>query len=920
MDWGRLTDILRARARALFRRRAADGEARDELAFHLAMQTRANIRSGMAPADAERAARRDLGNSTRISEDLHDLTTLPFVETLWHDLRFGVRLLRKNPSFAVVSVLTLALGTGANAAIFELMNALQFRSLPVSSPNELVSLRIDQHGKGRVGMGLPGGLFTVPLFREIAARQQAFSSLVAWTIDRWNLSTGGDVVWAQGQYVSGSYFTGLGVPAAVGRVFTSDDDRDGCSAPAAVLSHSFWRSRYGGDPAVVGRTMSLDGHALTIAGVSADGFSGLNVGRVFDVALPMCAEPLLRGRLTLSTRRDAWWLDVMGRLNPGWTIERAHTHVAAISPAVFGATIPASYKPEWARNYAAFTLTAAPAATGSISVLRLRFSAQLWALFGVTAFVLVLTCANLANLMLARSTARSHEIAVRLAIGASRRRIIRQLLAESAIIAVVGTLVGALLARWMSLWLVAFLSSATNPIFLDLSPDWKAFAFIATVAAATCLAFGLSPALTSTRRDLAASMQAGGGRASDGHEANVLRRGLVVAQIALSIALVIGALLFARTLRNLGSVNLGYEPHVTSVAVDLRRTGVAPAARAKAFGDIRTELQQTPGVQQAGEAMIIPLSGGDWNGAILRDGVVQKGDAHFNEVGGGYFRTMQIPLVAGRTFDGRDRIGTPKVVVVSQTFVRRFFPDSDPIGRTFQLDVPPPQPTYTIVGVVGDTKIRQIRDERTGAAVSFTGDYATTFLPIAYLSVSQDDSPPPELRFVLRSDAPAASMSRVLTQKITSTVPGATVSYENVMTFVDDALMSERLMAWLSAFFGVLAVLIAVVGLYGVMSYLVSRRRFEIGVRMVLGAQTAAVMRLVLGDSVKLLLAGVVCGLAVAMLIARYAAALLFGLKPIDPVSFAVGTLVLALGSLVACYVPARRATRIDPATTLREV
>ena len=920
MDWTRLSNILRARARTLFRRRAADADAHDELAFHLAMQTHANIRSGMEPADAERAARRDLGSPTRISEDLHDLKTLPFVETLWQDVRFGVRLLRRNPTFALVAVLTLALGTGANAAIFELMNALELRSIPVTAPNELVALRIDQHGKGRVGMGLQGGLFTAPLYREIAARQQAFSSLVAWSIDRWNLSTEGEVVWARGQYVSANYFSGLGIRPTHGRLFADNDDRDGCGG-AAVLSHSFWRSRYGGDPAVIGRTISLDGHAFPIAGISAEGFSGLNVGRSFDVALPLCAEPQLRGTFSILKRRDAWWLDVVGRLIPGWTVDRARTHVAAISAAVFGATTPTSYKPEWARNYTAFTLNAEPAATGSLSYLRVRFSAPLRALFAVTVFVLALTCANLANLMLARSTARSREIAVRLAIGASRRRIVRQLLAESGVIAVAGTLVGALLGRWMSRWFVAFLSTSANPIFLDLSPDWRAFGFLAAAAVTTCVMFGLSPALTSTRRDLAASMQAGGGRSSsDGHEGIALRRGLVVAQVALSIALVIGALLFTRTLRNLGSVSLGFEPHVTSVAVDLRRTVITARERAKTFGDIRARLEQVPGVQHAAEALIIPLSGGDWNGAILRDSVVQKGDAHFNEVGGEYFRTMQIPLLGGRTFDGRDRVGTPKVVVVSQTFARTFFPDGDAIGRTFQLDVPPPQPTYTIVGVVGDSKIRQIREERTGAGASFTSDYAATFLPIAYVPVSQDDNPPPELRVVLRTSVPTASMSRVVTQTITDMVPGAAVSYESVIAFVDDVLMTERLMAWLSAFFGVLAVLIAVIGLYGVMSYLVSRRRVEIGVRMALGAEAGAVVRMILGDSAKLLLAGCVGGVALAVVVTRYAAAMLFGLSPVDPVSFASGIAVLALASLVACYLPARRATRIDPTAALREV
>jgi predicted permease len=325
-------------------------------------------------------------------------------------------------------------------------------------------------------------------------------------------------------------------------------------------------------------------------------------------------------------------------------------------------------------------------------------------------------------------------------------------------------------------------------------------------------------------------------------------------------------------------------------------------------------------VRQAAEAMIIPLSGGDWNGAILRDGVVQRGDAHFNEVGGAYFRAMDIPILAGRTFDDRDGVQTPKVVVVSQTFARRFFPDGHPIGRTFQLDVPPPQPAYTVIGIVGDTKIRQIREERTDAAASFTAEDTAMFLPLAYLPVSQDAAAPPELRIVVRTDAPAASITRELTRTITGVVPGSTVSFQSVTTYVNDVLISERMMAWLSGFFGVLAVLIAVIGLYGVMSYLVTRRRVEIGVRMALGAQPGAVLRMILAESMKLLVVGTLAGAGLAVLASRYANALLFGLSPLDPISFAIGIAALACVSVVACYIPARRAARIDPGNAIREV
>jgi predicted permease len=383
---------------------------------------------------------------------------------------------------------------------------------------------------------------------------------------------------------------------------------------------------------------------------------------------------------------------------------------------------------------------------------------------------------------------------------------------------------------------------------------------------------------------------------------------------------VIGALLFTRTLRNLGAVDLGFNPEVIDASIDLRRSNVAPGARSQAFGLIRAALQQVPGVQQAGEALIVPLGGADWNGAILRDGVAQKADAHFNQVGGSYFRALDIPLVGGRTFDDRDRIETPKVVVVNQAFARRFFPNTDPIGQTFQMDIPSPQPSYQVVGVVGDTKIRQLRDDRTAAGASFTSaDAGTTFLPIAYLPVSQSATPPPDLHIVIRTDLPAASVTRALTTAITDTVPGATVSYETVTTYINGLLVSERLMAWLSGFFGLLALLVAAIGLYGVMSYLVSCRRVEIGVRMALGAQPDAVVRMVLTESATLLAAGVAAGVLLAGAVSRYATTLLFGVSPIDPTSFVLGTAALAVISLLACYVPARRAAQIDPTTALRD-
>src|SRR5436190_1351000 len=733
-----------------------------------------------------------------------------------HDLRYGMRILRKNPTFALVAILALALGTGANAAIFQLVNALRLRSLPVEQPNELLSIGIDQHGKGRVGRGYPGrSIFTEPLWQEIRSQQQAFASLFAWGNGRWDLSAEGEAVPAFGFYVSGGFFDALGVHARLGRLLTELDDQKGCGSPGGVLSHGFWQARLGGHPAVIGQTIMLDRRPFQVIGVTPAGFFGVEVGRTFDVALPLCAEALLRGEQAGTGRRAVWWLDIMGRLKPGWTVERAQAQVAAISPGVFQATVAPTYSADWAKNYTSFTLTARPAGTG-VSNLRSAYATQLWALLGATGLVLLLTCLNLANLMLARSTVRGQEVAVRLAIGASRRRVVRQMLSESVLLAGLGAVGGLLLARWISQTLVLFLNARGNRIFLDLTPDWRVFAFLATV----------------------------------------------------------------------------------------------------------TRLQQVPGVRHAAEALIVPLDGSDWNGRIVTGGAVQDGDAHFDEVGGNYFRVMGTPLLAGRTFDGRDRPDAAKSAIVNETFARRYFQNADPIGKTFQMELPPgsPQPTYHIVGLVRDAKFLEVREERTSAALRFSANESSaTFLPIAYLAVSQDSAPPPDLRIVLRSAVPPASLTHALTRAITEVAPASAVSYDAVSNYIDRLLVTERLMAWLSGCFGVLAMLIAAIGLYGVMSYLVTRRRIEIGVRMALGAEPRTIIRMMFAECGVLLAIGFAIGLVLAGVTLRYAAALLYGLTPLDASSFALAISGLGLASVLATWFPARRASRLAPTVALRE-
>lgn len=884
-----------------------DEERAKELQDYLAHETDDNIARGMTPEDAAHAAHRRLGSVTRIREDIYAMNTLQFVETIRQDLRYGFRLIVRNPTFAAVAILTLALGTGANAAIFQLVNAVRLRTLPVEKPQELVSIGIDTHDKGRMGRFMsrrPN--FSEPLWQALRSEQQGFSSVFAWGISAWNIATDGEYRPAQGIYVSGGFFDTLGVEAHVGRVLAEADDRKGCGSPGAVLSHDFWQSRYAGDPAVIGQPIMLDGGSFGIVGVTRPGFFGVEVGRSFDVAVPLCAEPLIRGTESALGKPDTWFLDMMGRLKPEWTLEGAEAQLAAISPGIFQSTVPPRYDAETAKDYTAFTFTAKPAATG-VSGLRTAYQTQLWVLLGATGLVLLITCANLANLMLARATAREREIAVRLAIGASRPRIVRQMLSESLLIAGLGALGGALLVQWLSHALVAFLSTDSTRLFVDLSPDWRLFAFIAALAVLACLLFGLTPALKATGASPGKTMQAGGRSSTDSRGRFGLRRVLVVAQVALSLVLIVGALLFGRSLQNLITLDPGFrQDGLLAVNVDVRRSAVPEGARRQQYAQVMERVRAVSGVRYAAEAFIVPMSGSVWNNRIVIGGAKKDGIVNLNRVGVDYFRAMETPLLTGRPFGPEDRLGATETVIVNESFAKRYFPGASPIGQSFQIEASPgqPQPFYEIVGLAKDTKYTDLRKD---------------FAPIAYLPAAQETELGPFLDLVVSSDMELGSLTPSLTRAIREVSPNSTVAYETVRTYVRDSLVTERLMASLSGFFGVLAMVIATIGLYGMMTYMVSRRKVEIGIRMALGADPGKVIRMVLGESGALLTCGVLIGAGLAFVLSRWAASLLFGLKPWDPPSFALAAGTLGLVSLLAAWIPARRASRLAPTIALRE-
>ena len=836
------------------------------------------------------------------------MRAIEFLDAVWRDLQYGGRLLRRNPGFAAVAILSLALGVGANTAIFQLLDAVRLRTLPVSNPQELMEVRIaDTSGGGRTGQftGRRPSL-TNPLWEQLRDRQAAFSSVFAWSSTRFNLTSGGEARYAKGVWVSGGFFDTLRVAPLLGRVLTPTDDRRGCAAPPAVISYGFWQREFAGSPAVLGRSLTLDGHAYDVVGVTAADFFGVEVGRTFDVIVPLCAEALSRGEESGLEQPDVWFLAAIGRLKPGWTRARANAQLASVSAPAFQATLPPHYRAQDAKRYLQFRYGAFPAGTG-VSSLRSAYESPLWMLLATTAIVLIIACANLANLMLARATAREREVAIRLAIGASRWRLIRQLLAESLLIAFVGAAAGALIAQWLSRFLVDFLATDGNRPFIDLTLDWRVFAFTLALAVITCVAFGLVPALRATATAPGAALKAGSRGMTDGRERFGLRRVLVVLQVALSLVLIVGALLFVRSLRNLMTLDPGFrQDHLLFVSLDLRRAAIPAARRIGVAEQITDRLRGLPGVSGASQVVIVPVSGSGWNNNIVVAGRKYSDNVNFNSVSPGYFETMETPLLAGRDFNAGDAGAAGKVVIVNQSFAGKFFAGINPIGQTFQIDEGPgvPAPPFTIVGVVKDTKYSDLRGP---------------FGPIGFFAAAQEEKPSPFFQVALRTTVPLATISPEVTSAVAETNRSIVLQFQTMETQVRDSLLRERLMATLSGFFGALAALIATLGLYGVMLYMVARRRSEIGIRMALGAGRPDVVRMIMSEAALLLGGGLLVGVVLAIGAARAATTMLFGLKAWDPGTLAMAVIGLAIVAALASYLPAIRAARLEPTIALRE-
>ncbi|HXT28525.1 MAG TPA: ABC transporter permease, partial [Vicinamibacterales bacterium] len=590
---------LRLRLRSLFRGRAVEQEMQDEYAFYIDRLIDEHLAAGMSPDEARGAALRRFGRLAQRMDESRDARGITFVTDVGGDLRYAVRVLRRSPGFTAVAVLSLALGTGANTAVFQLIEALRLRPLPVSHPGQLAIVRVPGRTGASGQFSGPYSDLTYPQWEKLRERQQAFANLLAWNRTTFDLSARGESRFTEdGLWVSGGFFDLLGVRPALGRLFTDADDEKGCAAPGVVLSHRFWSHEYHNDPSAVGRTISINGRRAPIVGVATPGFHGVEVGRSFDLALPLCAEQLFDGEDARLVRNWSWWLGVMGRLKPGWTLESATAHLQSLSPALYRDTLPKGSSPGTTKSYLGFRL-AAESGAGGFSALRNQYDLPLRLLLALAGIVLLIACANLANLLLARMTARQREVAVRLALGASRARVFRQLLVESLVLAAIGTTLGAWIAPIMCSTAVAVMQTQVDPVFIDLAIDWRVLVFVVALAASTCVLFGTAPALGATRVALEEAMKSGGRSSSAPRGRLVMRRALVVAQVALSLVLVVGGLLFSRTLVNLLATETGFrQTGILELDVDLRRLALDPPSRIAMRQQILDRVRAVPGVER----------------------------------------------------------------------------------------------------------------------------------------------------------------------------------------------------------------------------------------------------------------------------------------------------------------------------------
>jgi predicted permease len=916
-----LLRIARTRVRALFLRSQVESEVEEELRFHLRMRAEENMRRGMTPEEAEHAARRSFGNWRRVREACRDMKGGGVLEDLLQDLRYALRVLMRSPAFTLVSVLSLALGIGVNASVFGFVNAVMLRPLPLPDNDKLVRIQDDN----------------LPAYSDYMAfneRARVFRGLAAYDFESFPLTAGDSPARADVALVSGNYFDVLGVHTALGRAFSAEEGARPGTAAVAVISHGLWQGRFGTDPAVVGKTFLLRRVPFTVIGVAPQEFNGVSLGRRHDLWIPIAADALLRPEENRLKHPDSYQVHVIGRLGPGVGLAEAQAAVDVVAA-----------QQDQVQKVRLFTddpdeQPATPRAVSRATAVEMgpRDRQQSWlgiaAVLAVMGLVLLAACANVANLLLGRAAGRRREIAVRLALGASRRRIVRQLLTESLVLSLLGAAAGLLLSRWAGDLLLSLLqqnspaevSSAT----LDLSLDWRMLLYATLMAVSTAVVFGLVPALRASKSDVVSDLKAETTARGPGRRRLTFRNALVVTQVAISTLLLIPAGLLLRSVRLAETSGYGFAASDRFVInVDLEALGYDERRQRLVGEQLLNKVREMPGVRSATMSHIVPLTGGTMVVTLEVEGEVpgqqsadvftehgasihaldQPGSLYLNAVDTRYFETMGIPLVAGRDFTERDDASAPDVIVVNETLARRLAPDGQTLGRRLIGRDPltgRPKP-LEVVGVVRDSKYIWPSERPRYFA----------YRPVRQFGQGELGSPPPQL--IVHAAGDPATVSQGVRSAANAVDPDLSVGgVARLDKLIEQHVGETKLVIWASAAVGALALLLAAVGLYGVMAYTVAGRTKEIGIRMALGAGRGRVRRMVLAEGLALAAAGTLAGLLVSAASMRLMRSLLYGISPTDPLTYVAVAIFLTAVALLACYVPARRATKVDPMVALR--
>ena len=901
---------LRAFWNNLFRRKQLDRDLDEELQAYVELVAAEKLRSGMDPEEAHRQARRQTGGIDQVVQSVRDVRTGVGLDRLAQDVKFGLRTLAKNPTFSLVAAGTLALGIGANTAMFSLLDQVVLKLLPVSHPEQLVIVR---ETGNHFGNSYGPNTISWPMFEDLRDNNQVFSGMFCRFPASVAIGYGDRAGQISAELVSSAYFQTLGVRAILGRTISHDDDSVPDSKPVVVLSYSFWQSYFGADPHIVGRTFAINGHPMTVIGVAQPGFDGVEMGNPAKVFVPimMKTEMTPHSDGLKDRRRRLSWVTAYGRLKPGLTAEQAQ---ASLQPLLHGILEIEAQQPEFTRSATSadrqvFLRNRIQLLSGSDNGLREDMRTPLWLLLALTGAVLLLACANLANLFLARATAREREFAVRLAIGAGRARIVRQLLVESLLLSGGGTIVGLALAfvADRTLLRIYLPADAVNEFAVSPIPDVRVLAFAVGVMLLTSVVFGLLPAVRSSRTEITPSLGDRSGALSAGGTS--LRRILVGIQMSLSLLLLFAAGLFVRTLRNLENVGPGFPTgHLLTFTTTPTLSGYSYDETKSWYERLSVNLQAMPGVESVALSTMPILRGFAWQNAILGksfEGMPIEQQPYLSQVSPDYFSTLGIPLIAGRAFTPRD-VAPTDYAVVNESFAREYFPGRNPVEQRLGLvdDMRTVTPNTEIIGVIADTKYRDLRET----------PHAQAYFP--YLAISNIRG----MTAYVRTKGDPREFENALRERMRQFDPHVpVVDLQTVSEQIGFSLRTERLVASLSAVFGGVATLLAVIGLYGVMAYAVLRRTREIGIRIALGALRSNVVAMIMREVLLLIGCGLAAGVVLALALASLIRSQLYGLNARDPSTLIGAAIVLALAAGLAGLIPALRASSVDPTTALRQ-